>query len=98
MGGLSLLDSRLGLGPGRIDHPDQAGHLQVGHVLEQVSLGIEGGAIDVPPGGGHHPLAESGHPLDVVLGPAGQVSVPGDGRSRPRVRWSSGPSRPVPHP
>ena len=79
VGGLRLFDGGLGLGPGRIDHRHQAGHLQVVHVSEQVALGVEGVGVDVSHGGGHDTLSEAGHPFDVALGPAGQVCVPGDG-------------------
>src|SRR5215207_10980816 len=41
----------------RVHHPDQAGHPQLGDVPEQVAVRIESGRVDVPGGGGHHPLA-----------------------------------------
>src|SRR5262249_31386137 len=46
-----------GLVPRRVDHPDQAGQLQLGHVAEQVTAGVEGVPVEVPHSGGHHPPA-----------------------------------------
>ena len=47
----------LGLVARRVDHPDQARHLQVDDVGEQVAVRVEAGRVDVAHGGGHHPLA-----------------------------------------
>ena len=91
VGGLRLLDGGFGFSPGRIDHPDKAGHLQVVHVREQIALGVERGGVDVSHGGGHDALPESGHPLDVSLGPGGQVRVPGNRRAARECRGRATP-------
>ena len=98
VGRLGLGHCRLGLGPGGVHHPDQGGHLKLLDVGEQVALGIEPDEVEVTLGGGHDPLAGSGHALDVGLRPRGEVWIPRDRRSPPRARWWPDPSRRARHP
>src|ERR1700760_1086616 len=44
---------RGGLFAGWIDHADQAGHLQVGDITEQVAVRVEPGRVEIPGRGGH---------------------------------------------
>ena len=78
VGCLGLGHRRLGLGPGRVHHPDQGGHLELLDMGQQVTLGVEADGVEVTLGGGHHPLSGPGHALDVGLRPAGEVPIPRD--------------------
>ena len=50
MGRLGLGHCGLGLGPGRVHHPDQGGHLEVLDVGEQVAFGFEPDGVEVTSG------------------------------------------------
>ena len=73
---LSGGDGGLRFSPGRVDHADEARHLQAGNVSEQVTVGVEDAAIEVTGRGGHDPMAGALHPfhfgrrtLDVLRAP-----------------------------
>ena len=85
--GLGSFHRRLGLLPGRVDHADQAGHLQAGDVAEQVTTGVELGRVEIADRGGHHPPALALHPLHVLRVRLCQGLIPGKAR-RPGQRRS----------
>ncbi len=86
---LGLGHCGLGLGPGRVDHPDQRGHLELLNVGQEIALGIEPDQVEVTLGGGHDPLTGPGHALDIGLRPVGEFGVPRD--RRPGRERSRGP-------
>ena len=54
---LGVGDRGLGLLARRVDHPDQAGHLQVLDQGEQIAVRVEAGRVEIPDGAGHDPQA-----------------------------------------
>ena len=82
-------DRLLGLGARRVDHPDQARHLEPLDVGQQIAVGVERRRIEVTEAGRHHPQPVLLHPLDVLLRAGAQIVVPGDalpGRQRASPR------------
>ncbi len=74
-GGLGAGHRGRGFVPGRVNHGDQAGHLQLGDVAEQVAGGVEAAGVEIPGGGGHHPLVRAFHALHVGPGPLAVTAV-----------------------
>ena len=89
---------RLGLVPRRVDHPDQAGHLQFDHVGQQVAVRVEAGRVEVADGGGHHPLALAAQFARSSPAYAAQLGVPRDAPIARQRRRGQGRSPPAPRP
>ncbi len=84
---LCILHRRLGLGARRVDHADEARHLEALDVAEEIAVGVERGRVEVAVRRCHHPETGLAHPLHVRLRSAAQVLVPGNARSgRQRAR------------
>ena len=77
---LGVCDGGLRFFAGRVDHRDQACHLEVLHVVEQVAVGVEHGRVQIAIAGGHHAQPVLAHPRDVLIRTLRQVVVPGDAR------------------
>ena len=77
--------------PGRVDHPDQAGHPQLGDVGEQVTGRVEARRVQITHGGRHHPPALAFHALHLVW--AARSSPASQGTPcLPPGRWRPAPS------
>ena len=68
-----------GLGPGRIDHPDQRGQLQALDHGQQVTVGVEVLGVDVLHGRGHDAQALAAEAIHLLVGPLVLLLAPGDG-------------------
>ena len=89
---------RLGLRAGRVDHADEARHLEALDVAEQVAVGVERAGVEVAVGGGHDAQAGLAHPAHARLCATAQIRRP-TGRPAPRTaRSTRGSSPPAPRP
>ena len=62
----------------RVDHADQARHLQALDQGEQIAVRVEAGRVQIAERAGHHPQTEPTHALDLLVGPLSERVVPGD--------------------
>ena len=77
LGALGVLDGRLGLVAGRVDHGDEGRHLEVGDVAQQVAFGVERGGVEIAERRRHHAMPLTLHADDGVVGLLLQGVVPG---------------------